>query len=197
MLDREINPDKYIAPENWYKYGNDAKKPYKIRILPDAIPDNTYLRTFYEQKLMSFPDVFDVHRAVEFTGYNVRTVHQWIRTQKLKALNMNYKYMIPKCYFLDWLCSPEYNSTNRKSKAHVNMLWEVSESLKKLSVHPQIGILDPGGIGSGRRYLDHLRWDPVKSLPRYGCCGSAAGSAFLPAAPHGRSRPALGRKLFH
>lgn len=135
LLDREVNPDKYIAPENWYKYGNDAVKPYKIRILPDAIPDDTYLRTFYEQKLMSFPDVFDVHRAVEFTGYNVRTVHQWIRTQKLKALNMNYKYMIPKCYFLDWLCSPEYNSTNRKSKAHVNMLWEVSESLKKLSVH--------------------------------------------------------------
>ena len=28
-------------------------------------------------------------------------------------------------------------------------------------------------------------------------CGSAAGPAFLPAAPHGRSRPALGRKLFH
>ena len=28
LLDREINPDKYIAPENWYRYGNEVVKPY-------------------------------------------------------------------------------------------------------------------------------------------------------------------------
>ena len=37
LFDREVNPDKYIAPENWYKYGNQEVKPFKIRILPDFI----------------------------------------------------------------------------------------------------------------------------------------------------------------
>ena len=135
LFDREVNPDKYIAPENWYKYGNQEVKPFKIRILPDFISDVPSLRAFYEQRLDIYPDVFDVQSAVAFSGYNTQTVQQWIRTGKLKAINMNYKYMIPKCYFLDWICSEEYNSTNRKSKAHVYMLWEFYDSMNKLPTH--------------------------------------------------------------
>ena len=134
ILDREVNPDKYIAPENWYKYGNEMVKPYRIRILPDADLDPDELRAFYTDKLSELPDVFDVHRAVAFTGYNFRTVHQWIRKEKLKALNLNNKYMIPKCYFLDWLCSEEYNGTNRKTKIHTDMLWEFHEYLRRKTV---------------------------------------------------------------
>ncbi|OLA40615.1 MAG: hypothetical protein BHW36_10975 [Firmicutes bacterium CAG:24053_14] len=42
----------------------------------------------------------DVAAAVDFTGYNRRTVCQWIRVGKLKALALLQKYMIPKCYLL-------------------------------------------------------------------------------------------------
>ena len=31
MNDREVNPEKYIAPKNWYKYGGEIVRPYKIR----------------------------------------------------------------------------------------------------------------------------------------------------------------------
>ena len=66
----------------------------------------------------------DVAAAVDFTGYNRRTVCQWIRVGKLKALALLQKYMIPKCYLIDWLCSDDYNNTNRKSRRHIDMLWE-------------------------------------------------------------------------
>ena len=127
MNDREVNPEKYIAPQNWYKYGNVDVKAYNIRILPQTIKNKEKCRRYYESKLSSQPDVIDVAAAVAFTGYNRRTVGRWIRTGKLRAFALPQKYMIPKRYLIDWLCSDEYNSINRISREHVNMLWELQK----------------------------------------------------------------------
>lgn len=127
MNDREVNPEKYIAPKNWYKYGSEMVRPYKIRIHPPCAKDEKKLRRYYESKLAALPDVMDVAAAVDFTGYNRRTVCQWIRVGKLKALALLQKYMIPKCYLIDWLCSDDYNNTNRKSRRHIDMLWEAQK----------------------------------------------------------------------
>ncbi len=48
---------------------------------------------------------------VEFTGYNRHTVCEWIRFGKLRALALQHKYMIPKCYLIDWLSTDEHNAT--------------------------------------------------------------------------------------
>ena len=127
MNDCEVNPEKYIAPKNWYKYGSKTVRPYKIRIHLPCAKDEKKLRRYYESKLAALPDVMDVAAAVDFTGYNRRTVCQWIRVGKLKALALLQKYMIPKCYLIDWLCSDDYNSTNRKSRRHIDMLWEAQK----------------------------------------------------------------------
>ena len=129
LNDREVNPDKYIAPDNWYKYGKVDVKAYKLRIQPSIECDMKAVRQFYEKKLAHKPDVVGVACVADFTGYNRRTVGDWIRDGKLKALTLPHKYVIPKCYLLDWLCSDEYNGINRKSKTHVDTLWEI----KKLS----------------------------------------------------------------
>lgn len=60
-------------------------RPYKIRIHPPCAKDEKKLRRYYESKLAALPDVMDVAAAVDFTGYNRRTVCQWIRVGKLKA----------------------------------------------------------------------------------------------------------------
>lgn len=127
MNDREVNPKKYIAPKNWYKYGSEMVRSYKIRTHPPCAKDEKKLRGYYESKLAALPDVMDVAAAVDFTGYNRRTVCQWIRVGKLKALALLQKYMIPKCYLIDWLCSDDYNNTNRKSRRHIDMLWEAQK----------------------------------------------------------------------
>ncbi len=125
MIDREVNPERYIAPEKWYKYGGSAK-PYKIRILPKN-PNPDVVRCYYESALKDKPDVFSIHDIVEITGYNYRTVGDWIREKKLRALELPGKYMIPKIWLIDWLSSEAYNSIIRKTKKHVDTLWAISK----------------------------------------------------------------------
>ena len=129
MINREINPSRYIVPTSWYKYGNEEVKPYKIRIQPPLPNDSQKTRRYYESKLADYPDVIDVAAVVDFTGYNHHTVCEWIRFGKLRALALQHKYMIPKCYLIDWLSSEEHNTTTRKSRRHIDRLWE----LQKLS----------------------------------------------------------------
>ena len=127
MNDREKNPERYIAPDNWYRSDGSSPKPYNIRITPPLPNDKRLVRKYYECKLESFPEVVNVAVVSEFAGYDRRTVGQWIRTGKLKALTLPQKYVIPKCYLIDWLCSKEHNDTIRKSYRHVDMLWELSK----------------------------------------------------------------------
>ena len=111
----------------WYKYGNVDVKPYKIRIQPPLPNDPQKTRRYYESKLASYPDVIDVGAVVEFTGYNRHTVCEWIRFGKLRALALQHKYMIPKCYLIDWLSTDEHNATLRKSRRHIDRLWELQK----------------------------------------------------------------------
>ena len=127
MINREINPSRYIVPTSWYKYGNEDVKPYKIRIQPPLPNDPQKTRRYYESKLASYPDVIDVSSIVEFTGYNRHTGCEWIRFGKLRALALQHKYMIPKCYLIDWLSSGEHNATLRKSRRHIDRLWELQK----------------------------------------------------------------------
>ena len=127
MINREVNPSRYIVPTSWYKYGNEDVQPYKIRIQPPLPNDPQKTRRYYESKLASYPDVIDVSAIVEFTGYNRHTVCKWIRFGKLRALALQHKYMIPKCYLIDWLSSDEHNSTLRKSRRHIDRLWELQK----------------------------------------------------------------------
>ena len=116
MINREVNPSRYIVPTSWYKYGNEDVKPYKIRIQPPLPNDPQKTRRYYESKLADYPDVIDVTAIVDFTGYNRHTVCEWIRFGKLRALALQHKYMIPKCYLIDWLSTDEHNATTRKCR---------------------------------------------------------------------------------
>ena len=127
MINREINPSRYIVPTSWYKYGNEDVKPYRIRIQPPLPNDPQKTRRYYESKLADYPDVIDVSAIVEFTGYNRHTVCEWIRFGKLRALALQHKYMIPKCCLIDWLSTDEHNATTRKSRRHIDRLWELQK----------------------------------------------------------------------
>ena len=124
MIDREINPERYIVPGKYYKYG--PAKTYKIRILPE-MPEPDKMRRYYESALKDKPDVFSVQDIEQLTGYNYRTVGSWILEKKLRALVLPGRYMVPKVWLIDWLSSEAYNGFNRKTKKHIDTLWTMSK----------------------------------------------------------------------
>ena len=124
VKDREQNPDKYIAPENWYK-DNGAFRTHAIRFLPPDEATKQEMQQYYEGALKLYSDVMDVADICEYTGYDRRTVSMWVRKGRLKIIMKTGKFLIPKCYLLEYLCSDWYNKTIRKSPAHLSAIWDI------------------------------------------------------------------------
>ncbi len=129
LEERENDPGKYLPPENWYKnYGTSISRLHTIRMLPSDRATKRELKTYYEDGLSSFPDVMDVDAIVGFTGYDRRTVGGWCRKGQLRFIMATPKYMIPKSFLIEFLCSDWYNKTIRKSKKHLNAIWDVQKN---------------------------------------------------------------------
>lgn len=128
IKDRSVNPHKYIAPENWYSSAGISRKAYKVRLIPAALPCAADMCEFYRKKIAPYREVLTVMDVSMITGYGKSAVRDWISLGKLKALSLPNSYAIPKEYLLDWLCSDQYNSIIRKSKSHVDALWEMNKN---------------------------------------------------------------------
>lgn len=122
---RERDPAKYQPPENWYSNKTSSPKPYVIRHLPSGKATKRQLEDYYKQALSDYSDVVDVDAIMKFTGYNRRTVGGWCRKGRLKFIMSAPKYRIPKCFLIEYLCSDRYDQIIRKSKEHLNAIWEV------------------------------------------------------------------------
>lgn len=126
----ERNPQKYQPPENWYA---QTSRPHILRYLPDKMPSESKFQAYYKKELADYSDVMDIEDVVHFTGYNRRTVGGWCRKGFLKYITKSNKYQIPKCFLIEFLSSENYNKTNRKTKKHLNAIWEVCKQSHSFS----------------------------------------------------------------
>ena len=121
--DREVNPNKYIVPNNWYGSG---KITYNIRILPGKGITPERMRGFYETELKKEPDVLTVADIVRITGYRRTTVAGWVSKGRLQGFLLGNKFRIPKTYLIDFLSGTWYNALVRKTDKHVFALWRMA-----------------------------------------------------------------------
>lgn len=118
----ERNPIKFKPPENWY---TENSRPHTIRYLPSEMPKKSQFKAYYKQALVDYPDVVDVADIVEFTGYNRRAVGNWCRKGNLKYISKTNKFYIPKSFLIEYLSSESHNNIIRKTKKHMDAIWEV------------------------------------------------------------------------
>jgi hypothetical protein len=86
------------------------------------------LRSYFERRLKTFPQLLVTADIRQFTGYVKTTVNNWIERNLLKALcyqNQRIKSpqldkgtLITKVAFVDFLISPYYRNIVRKSTLH-------------------------------------------------------------------------------
>ena len=102
-----------------------VSKPYKrrLRVLPSMVPASV-LRRYYETALANQPTLLNVHDICRITGYRRTAVRNWMLRGELRFLAKEPRYLVPKPWLIDYLCSDQYNEKGRKSDIHVRQLWE-------------------------------------------------------------------------
>ena len=105
-------------------------KPYKrrLRVLPPMVPASV-LRRYYETALADQPTLLNVHDICRITGYRRTAVRNWMLRGELRFLAKEPRYLVPKPWLIDYLCSEQYNQKSRKSDTHVCQLWEAYQGV--------------------------------------------------------------------
>lgn len=119
------NPEKYMAPTNWYS----EKKMITtglIRLKPPKKISHEKLENYYSEQLADHIELFSVPEVMEFTGYSKSTIVSWITTGKLEALQLPTRFVVPKICLIRWLTSDEYNEIEKMSKKHLSTLWRLN-----------------------------------------------------------------------
>ena len=96
---------------------------HRIRVLPPSLSASD-LRCYFESALAPWPTILNVHDICRFTGYQRTAVRNWMLRGELPFLTREPRYVVPKPWLIDYLCSEQYNAKNRKSELHVRQLWE-------------------------------------------------------------------------
>ena len=137
LRDYYEDPGKYRPPDDWYKRMDDSDRKKKfgeswkinrkrfVSYLPPEF-DQRAAEYYYSDKLSSHKEIFTSTEVSNLTGYTVHTINGWVNSKKLRAIILPQKHVIPKEYLINFLTSDYYNKKIvKKSKKHVNMLWEI------------------------------------------------------------------------
>jgi len=125
LKDREINPEKYKPPKDWYsgqrvKHHTDIEAP--------SIPAEQ-LADYYEMFFAHYPDVLSIAEAVEIAGFNSNTLCKWISEKKLRGFLIRGAYAIPKISLIGYMVSPEYRKKPNQKNDYIGGFQKWQEQL--------------------------------------------------------------------
>ena len=90
--DRENHPEFYAVSEGWYKESGRTvlqHYPSEIKI------DGKDLHEYYRFLLKEYPDVLEVKKVREITGYAIPVINRWCNKGKVKYFSIRAMNMIP------------------------------------------------------------------------------------------------------
>ena len=122
LIDRQLRPEKYLAPDMWYSQRSGHRSSLNAFRKELANLSDTEIedfRIYFEHELREYDDLMTVCEVAEFLGYTDTTIHQWINTKKLKAFYISNKYLIPKICLTDFLTSKASFDITRKTWKHL------------------------------------------------------------------------------
>lgn len=118
LKERELYPERYLAPEGWYGGQTSVFDP-----LPPEVFEK--MREFFISKLEPLPDVMGVQAVAEFTGYTDTTVVRWCASKSLHCFKIRGVYVVPKLSLIDFLMSNSFRRIRTKSDKHREFLREL------------------------------------------------------------------------
>lgn len=121
LIQREIEPERYLAPKGWYV--GETKSSFSI--LPRGIRDKMYC--YFENLMELYPDLLNINEVVEITGYGKSTVVRWCSSDKLYHFSKSGKFKIPKVSLLEFMMSIQFRRIRSKSSKHHEFIEDFSK----------------------------------------------------------------------
>lgn len=134
LIDREIHPEKYSAPDHWYqKRASHQNSQNTFRFELNQLSDNEkqLFEEYTQRELISYGDLLSVQETMEITGYSSSTIYRWCNTKNLVGFKISGKFVIPKIALAEFLVSSYSCGIQRKSWRHLLFVTTFLKELKK------------------------------------------------------------------
>lgn len=115
LKDREISPEKYKPPQDWYS-GIKVKRQPNIE-LPDISQEK--LTEYYEMLFAHYPDVLSKKEALTVADVSENTLLRWIKEKKFRAFLILGKYQIPKISLIEYMVTAEYRKRLKQKNDYI------------------------------------------------------------------------------
>lgn len=134
LIDREIRPEKYGAPDHWYRDRSGYRKSrstfrYELSNLSEI--EKKLFEEYTQKELASYGDLLSVEETMEITGYSSTAIYRWCNAKKLVGFKISGKFIIPKIGLAEFLISPYSCGIQRKSWRHLLFVSTFLKELKK------------------------------------------------------------------
>ena len=133
LIDREIHPKKYCAPDQWYQHRSghyNSRVTFRKELMNLSDDEKTAFRKYLEHELNDYADLMSVVDAVEFTGYCNTSFYSWCNEKKIKAFLISGKFLIPKISLVDFLVSKPSFEITRKTWKHILLIKSFLDMLR-------------------------------------------------------------------
>ena len=125
MIDRELHPEVYRAPDLWYQGRSghyNSRVTFRNELTRLSEDDRDAFRKHIEHELEDYGDLMTVIEVTEAIGYCDTSLHRWCSTKKLKAFSISGRYLIPKISLVDFLVSQNSFDITRKTWKHTLLI---------------------------------------------------------------------------
>ena len=109
LTQRELEPEAYAIPPEWYREKNRSKTPppnLSDKLTAISGEEGDIFRCFIEARLAGYSDLLGVGEVAEVTGYCANHINNLCRRGSIKAFLIRSKYLIPKVTLIDYLANP-------------------------------------------------------------------------------------------
>ena len=109
LSQRELEPERYAVPSEWYWRESRGKEPpptLSDKLSEIADTDGPVFRNFIEARFATYDDLLSVKDVSEVTGYCTNHINNLCRRSVITAFQIRRKYYIPKVTLIDYLVKP-------------------------------------------------------------------------------------------
>ena len=99
LIDRELHPEVYRAPDRWYQERSghyNSRVTYRNELTKLSEEERANFRKYMEDEFCQYGDLLTVVEVAEAIGYCDTSLHRWCNAKKLKSFNISGRFLIPK-----------------------------------------------------------------------------------------------------